>query len=626
MTITEGLVYLFAAALILPVIAFIGYTIGNARLMRESAGHKFMAAGASIMAASLIIGAVFLLGIFTGTIALFTMVSVWAFGFVLVVAGGVFHIRVLRRFYRSASSVLMLNIMRLFLIGIVALAIALPSLLMDIAMTAIGEYGWGAVASLGLQVFAFTCLGFSERKYHAAFSSPPIKAQKEIKLPRGDTQALEAYLNFTNGLISRISQAIDTVSIEDILNQASEKHPILLANYKAEAGGIFNDSALAKNLNLIHETERDLELTSAFADINEGLIELFAAVISPARAADVVAAAVEAERGNIALWSAGAPLGKYNEVAYESEFLLELPEGMAEKEKARAFAYLLFKRVLEPLLRECKRSTIKKLEPILEKDVAGPMKDKVKMSEDGSLNLGLIYDHLAQAKFEVGMRETLLTFSSMLNKFSPIVKEDIGTKHAGTILSNAFTSLLQRHGQFFQQQGVMEIIPKDIDIPREFRLPSLGKSYLVEDKSPERAFKIFGDMVRRGYFGLCISTLPPAEVKKKYESMDRATVYWLSKVEIDGAVSPSNLGMLRDRILSTMSKNKKCVTLLEGLEYLATTNGFDLTLKLLHDIREAAVVHQSVLIIPIAPKAFDTRHLELLERYTEVLGEKEETT
>jgi|GEM_PF-3426411 len=625
MSVTEGLVYLFAAILLAVVLIFMRYAIGNAKLMLESLGHRFMAGGAIILAIALIIGGLFLAGAFTEITAFYIMIAVWAIGLFLVIVGGIFHIKTIRKFYKSLSNVFMLKIMQLFVVGMAFLVLALPLLILDFTKTTIGEYSWYAVSGLGSQAFAMTCLSIAERKYYVASKLSPLQSKKEIQSPRGSTKALETYLNFTKGLIARTAQAIEASSIENILNKCAEEHPILLANHNQNAE-ILDAEVLMKNLDRIHETERDKELTRTFACINSGLIDLFAAVISLPRATEIVVSAVEAERDNLVLWSTGVPLGKYNEIVYESELLLQLPEGMAEMEKLQTCTYLLFKRVLEPLLKECKCATIKKVELYLEDQERKSTRGKIKVSEDGVFDLNLFYSHLASMKFDASLRESLSAFSSILNNFYPVIKEDIGIKRANLILSNTFTEILRKHYGLLQQWNITEIIPKGVEIPSEYRLPGLGKSYLIESRLPDKAFKIFGDMIRRGFSGLCISTLPPAEVKKKYESMDRATLFWLSKVEIDYAVSPSNLGILRDKILAAMAKAKKSVILLEGLEYLVTTNGFDLTLKLLHDIREAAVVHQAILIVPIAPRTFDTKHLELLERYMETLGEKEEKT
>jgi hypothetical protein len=101
--------------------------------------------------------------------------------------------------------------------------------------------------------------------------------------------------------------------------------------------------------------------------------------------------------------------------------------------------------------------------------------------------------------------------------------------------------------------------------------------------------------------------------------MDRAAILWLSKTKVEYAIHPTNLGTLRDRISDFLSRNENAVVLLDGFEYLVTTNGFDLALKFLHDLREAVVLKRARLIVPIAPGTLEPTQLKLLERYMQVV-------
>jgi archaellum biogenesis ATPase FlaH len=94
---------------------------------------------------------------------------------------------------------------------------------------------------------------------------------------------------------------------------------------------------------------------------------------------------------------------------------------------------------------------------------------------------------------------------------------------------------------------------------------------------------------------------------------------WLAKTELDYAVHPSNLGVVRDKILDFLSTNENAVVLLDGFEYLVTANGFDVALKFLHDLRETVVLRHARLFVPIAPEVFETKRLELLKRYLTVI-------
>jgi len=54
--------------------------------------------------------------------------------------------------------------------------------------------------------------------------------------------------------------------------------------------------------------------------------------------------------------------------------------------------------------------------------------------------------------------------------------------------------------------------------------------------------------------------------------------------------------------------------LLDGIEYPIIMNGFTPVLKFLHDIREGAILHRAIFILPVSPAAIDERELALIER------------
>ncbi|MEM2890829.1 MAG: DUF835 domain-containing protein, partial [Candidatus Hadarchaeum sp.] len=119
--------------------------------------------------------------------------------------------------------------------------------------------------------------------------------------------------------------------------------------------------------------------------------------------------------------------------------------------------------------------------------------------------------------------------------------------------------------------------------------------------------------------GLIITTSHPSHIRREHNIPERIIILWLSKMEVENAISPSNLGMIRDRISAFVSKKDNAVVMLEGLEYLITTNGFDLTLKLMHDIREITVVNRARLIVPVSPLALEPKQLEMMRRFMEVI-------
>jgi hypothetical protein len=293
---------------------------------------------------------------------------------------------------------------------------------------------------------------------------------------------------------------------------------------------------------------------------------------------------------------------------------------------------MFFKRVLEPLLKECKKPTIERIRGLL---AEGKLASTgLEVSSRGDIRLNRFYERIsgeelpfyeirralkkgvprARPGFEDEMQRVKRVFSAAMDACYPIIEKDIGSKKLREMISEAFSDLLRKHGAFLHRYGMMEVLPKGIELPGIYRPPAPG-SYLLKERTPEHAFRMFRDMVGYGLHGLCISTSHPTDVKHKHEIPDRVTLLWLSKTDVGYAISPLYLGVIRDRISAFVSKHASASVLLDGLEYLITINGFDLTLKFLHDVREIIVLKRAVLVIPVNPATLEPKQLELLERY-----------
>jgi len=306
--------------------------------------------------------------------------------------------------------------------------------------------------------------------------------------------------------------------------------------------------------------------------------------------------------------------------AEEARVKLELAhKELTALERARAFTLILFKDVFKPLLNACRPETVAKVgDRLKELSERVPMAAGMEIAGDGSVNLDedSIREALADLSPGEGMGEVISAFSEIMNACYPLVRVDVGDQKATEIFSNLFKK--RRTAPY--GPDLLKVVPDGVELPDlVFKPLEPGRCYLVEESKAYQSFSMFGDMLAYGFLGLCISTTHPADVKGESGFVGKATVLWLSKAERDYAVSPSNLGILRDRISEFISQNENAVVLLNGLEYLITTNGFDTTLKFIHDIREVITLNRSVLILPAAPRALEERQLELLERYMEVI-------
>lgn len=610
-------------AILILVLIFVIYSIENMRRSGFSAALILIAVGAICFLLSIAsMAAVIFFN--PGHGLAYAATFLWVTGAALTLMGQILRINSFKRIYGSLRSAVSLSSSKYSLAGTVLLIVGAPVYLFFFFQTIAEGFNWYSVGSEAIWIFVFACLTIAERKLFLVSSVPPMKVL-ETKMIQNDVQTLVAYSSLTNIFLAHVVPVIGVSGVEDALSLCVEEHPILFGEKILRDGSLDIDQ-LIKNSKRIHESERTNEIFSAFSDLNSTIIDLYAALTSPTQAISMVGTEAELYRDDVALWKVGVPLGKYIEAVYERDLVIGLPEGVADVAKTSNFAYILFKRYLEPLLNKCKKmSKIGVKKELGEMADKSPVLSRVILSDDGKFDLSNLYGYLSKTKFKEGMRELVEAFSIIANVCYGAVKSDLGMKKASEIASEIFSELLRKYGGFLQHYGIIEAIPEGVQISGTYLPLIAGKSYLVEGRSPKHAFRMFADLVRFGNPGLIITTSHPAHVRREHNIPERITILWLSKVEVDYAISPSNLGIIRDRISAFVSKKENSVVMLEGLEYLITTNGFDLTLKLMHDVREIVVVNRARLIVPVAPLALEPKQLEMMRRFMEVIQAEEET-
>lgn len=107
----------------------------------------------------------------------------------------------------------------------------------------------------------------------------------------------------------------------------------------------------------------------------------------------------------------------------------------------------------------------------------------------------------------------------------------------------------------------------------------------------------------------------PVEMGLKY-LLQTTPIFWIGKYG-SRSVSPANLEIIAGMINEFLGKSKNPVVLLDGLEYLITTNGFIPVLKFLHDIWEWVILYEAIFILPVSPCALEEKELALIERNME---------
>ena len=146
-----------------------------------------------------------------------------------------------------------------------------------------------------------------------------------------------------------------------------------------------------------------------------------------------------------------------------------------------------------------------------------------------------------------------------------------------------------------------------------------GVCYLVEEKKPDLAYRLFKQLAAEGLPGLVITRQYPDRVRRE-RSLGEAKVLWLSHTPGEDYHNPTAIGTLAKTVSRFIEDHGgEAAVLLDGLEYLIVNNGFLQTLMFVEHVNEFVMQRKAVVIIPVAREALEEKELALLERNLEVI-------
>jgi len=269
---------------------------------------------------------------------------------------------------------------------------------------------------------------------------------------------LETYAELTNRLLSRMILICDIKAIKKIFNKCEEDHPIFKGCWSKE--NTINSDVLLNNLGRTSEEESESKLLETFSSLTSGLIDLYGTVTSHDRATEMASTVIREvgiTRHDGILGRVGVPLGKYDELLYERGILLHLPSGIATLGKAKTFAFMVFKDLLESLLRQCTPETTKVIRDRLrELTERKSMIIGVKIADDGTVDISKFYKGIEGLPVEKSVEEVLSASSAAMSVCFPIIQKDIGFSRVKKITENAFYS------------NIFEKMPKEFDLLATF--------------------------------------------------------------------------------------------------------------------------------------------------------------
>ena len=177
--------------------------------------------------------------------------------------------------------------------------------------------------------------------------------------------------------------------------------------------------------------------------------------------------------------------------------------------------------------------------------------------------------------------------------------------------------------------------------------------YLVEEEKPNFSFEIFADILKGRCFdcmnddafpceslecsacklpcpcrtctkyksrpqGMVVTRQYPNDVREDHY-LQTTPIIWLSTVAGKDNMDPAKLNLLTDYLVNFMDRSHNGVVLVDGLEYLVTSNDFTRVLKAIDRWTESAMTSDCRLILSLDPRTFDQRELALLEKNKEVV-------
>ncbi|MCK4457442.1 MAG: DUF835 domain-containing protein [Thermoplasmata archaeon] len=142
-----------------------------------------------------------------------------------------------------------------------------------------------------------------------------------------------------------------------------------------------------------------------------------------------------------------------------------------------------------------------------------------------------------------------------------------------------------------------------------------GYNHLVVGDTPTVAYEQFNSLMKKNLAGLIISTTYPEKLKREI-SIENVELYWLTDTSSDfQTLDPKRLDFEIMRAISNfVKKSDGGVILLDGLEYLAVENGFEVSLKFIKKVNDLCSINDATLVVPITPLSLALDQLSMLKK------------
>ena len=146
-----------------------------------------------------------------------------------------------------------------------------------------------------------------------------------------------------------------------------------------------------------------------------------------------------------------------------------------------------------------------------------------------------------------------------------------------------------------------------------------GRSYLVEEDRPAGAFRLLSKALGRGRGGLLITRMNPKRVHEAF-GLTADRILWLTDRETKAAETiPPALERIVYEIEGFLAKKPGATVLLDGLEYLVSSNSFEAVLKFVRRLVDTVSEGHSIFLLSVGPATVKEQELKMLEREMDIL-------
>ena len=142
----------------------------------------------------------------------------------------------------------------------------------------------------------------------------------------------------------------------------------------------------------------------------------------------------------------------------------------------------------------------------------------------------------------------------------------------------------------------------------------LRRNHLFLGENMHETFQTFNSIIDKGRPGLCLTNRFPDHLRTDFGLKDARIVWFSEAGKGEDIFKPQRLDFEITRAtIDFIKKNKEPVILLDGLEYLILSNGFEKVSKFLKRITDVASMEHATLVVIVRPDALTSEKVSYLK-------------